>query len=600
MSQDQVEEVKQKTDIVSVTGEHIDLKKAGRNYKALCPFHSEKTPSFMVSPELQIYKCFGCGEAGDVYAFLQKYEGIDFYEALKTLADRAGVKLKTTTFKDREGKQRLYELNNLASKFYQYILLKHSAGRAALNYLLKQRGLKLNTIKEFQLGYSPDRPGAITKFLLEKKSFTKQELDRAGLTYNKGGAVFDRFRGRVIFPLFDHRGSIVGFAGRLVPQKESSDLAKYINTPETVLYHKARVLYGLNKTRADIKRKEKAVVVEGELDAISSWQAGVKNVIAIKGSALTEDQGRLLSRFAKKLVLALDADLAGDTAARRGITIAENAGMEVSVARLGDFKDPDDMARKNPKEYLRALDGAIGVWDFIVESVFSRFDEKTGTGKAKISHEIIPVLSSISDKIVQAHYVEVVSKKLGIPVAAVVGQIESTEAQREKNMHKVEELARPKTKSRRELLEERLLSIAFSINPDALLDKKTPSLVTTSLAKRILEEFKKYSKRTKGFDPSVFAESLPKELVEGFADLILIDTQGPNKGASAKRKEFELIKRELQVLGIKDKLGELGMQIRDFEGKGQKVKLRKAEEKFSKLSQKLVSLEEKDFGSIIL
>lgn len=600
MAGDQVDEVKQKTDIVSVVSEHLDLKKAGRNYKALCPFHSEKTPSFTVSPELQIFKCFGCNSSGDVFTFLQEYEGMDFPEALRMLAKRAGIRLKPAVFKDSEGKQRLYEINNLAKKFYQYILLKHPAGRTALGYLVKERGIKPATIKTFQLGYSPERSDAIVKFLVEKKGYSKKDLDRAGLIYSRDGRVQDRFYGRVVFPLFDHRGNVVGFAGRLMPGKESGYLAKYINTAETLIYHKARMLYGLNTTRTDIKKKKQAVVVEGELDAISAWQTGIKNVVAIKGSALTQEQGRLLSRFAERIVLAMDTDLAGDAAARRGISVAEDAGLGVRVAKLGKYKDPDEMVQKNPKRFVSAVEEAVGVWDFIVDSIFSQHSKDTGTGMAKISREIIPVLASISDKIVQAHYVEMVAKRLSVPVSAVTVQVEGLKDRRQKQKKAVEEIARPQVKQRRELLEERLLSIAFSLDPKILLDKKITPLIKTPLARRIFEEYKNYSKKEKDFDPSDFTQNLPNELVEGFADIIIKEVPSLERGSVSKQKELEIIKRELKILSVKVKLGQLAEEIRIYEKKKQKNKLRQAEKKFSRLSENLTNIEDTDFGGIIL
>ncbi|MDP2861049.1 MAG: DNA primase, partial [bacterium] len=324
---DQIEEVKQKTDIVSLIGEYIEVKKAGRNYKAICPFHSEKTPSFMISPELQIYKCFGCQAGGDCFAFLKEYEGMEFGEALKFLADRAGVKLERISRTDTSEKEKIIEINNLTSRFYQYLLFNSSFGKVALDYLLRERGLKLTTIKEFGLGFSPDSPIGLKKFLIDKKKFDPRDIERAGIGYPKGGYFIDRLRGRVIFPLLDHRGNTVGFAGRVLPGPNEKETAKYINTPETPVYHKSNLLYALNLTRQNIKRKNIAIVVEGELDAISSWQAGIKNVVAIKGSALTEDQVRLLSRFCKKAILCLDSDIAGDAAARRGVITAQDQGL---------------------------------------------------------------------------------------------------------------------------------------------------------------------------------------------------------------------------------------------------------------------------------
>jgi len=588
---DQVEEVKSKTDIVAVIGEHIELKKAGRNFKALCPFHSEKTPSFVVSPELQIYKCFGCGESGDAISFLEQYEGMEFYEALKFLADRAGVKLKPFSGSKGSAREKLYQINTLANHFYSYVLLKHSAGKLALNYLLKDRGLKLDTIKTFKLGYSPNAPLALKSYLVDKKKITISDLEKVGIVYSFGRGPVDRFRGRVIFPLFDHRGNISGFAGRTLPGAKT-DMAKYINSPETDIYQKSKLLYGLNTTRAEIKKKKFAVVVEGELDMISSWQSGIKNVVAIKGSALTQEQVKLLSRYSQKLVMALDADVAGDDAARRGIEIAEREGLDVRVARLGKYKDPDDMARKNPKALKESVKNAVGVWDFIIDYVFSKHKRTGGATKAAVSREIVPVLSSIKDKIVQAHYVELVAKKLGVPTDAVVKQIETASRVRKPESREVVVTNR-ETKTRRELLEERLLSVGFRYDPAVLLKRDYKSLVKGSLCRRILEELGDYLKKKKQFDPSIFASKLPKELAGGFTEMVLRDIEDiDEEKPEALERELTAIKKELKATGIKTELEKVAEQVKVFEENKENKKLKKAQEKFGKLTKKLHELEE--------
>ena len=599
MPQDQIEEVKSKTDIVPIITEHVELKKAGRNYKGLCPFHSEKTPSFMVSPELQIFKCFGCGESGDVLSFLQKHEGMDFPEALKYLADRAGVKLIQRQFRGKGDREKLFEINALAAKFYNYILLKHKVGKPALDYLIKERGLKPETIKTFNIGFSPNVPLALKKYLIDKKKYSYQDLEKAGIVYRRGSGAVDRFKGRIIFPLFDHRGNNIGLAGRILPSIKT-EAGKYINSPETEIYHKSKVLYGLNLIRRDIKKENSVVVVEGELDMISSWQAGIKNTVAIKGTALTEDQVILLNRFCNEFILALDSDAAGDKAARRSIALAQDQGVDVKIARMGKYKDPDDMARKAPGEYKKALKKAQGVWDFLVDLVFSKHDETSGTGKAKISKEIIPVLAEISDEIVQAHYIEKVARKLGVPRDAVADQTRKTKAAVATGAPKIAIPIKPKTKPRRELLEERLLALAFQSDPKIISERKTFSLFAAPLTTRIAKEYRKYSKGNKEFNPSDFAASLPKELVQGFADMILEDVQSLIEKPQIFKKEQTLVIRELSFLKIKDELTALGEKIREYEEKDEKGKLRKAEEKFSKLSEELTRLEENESKSIIL
>lgn len=601
--QSQVEEIKSKVDIVSVIGERIELKKAGRNYKANCPFHGEKTPSFMVSPELQIFKCFGCSESGDVFTFLDKFEGMEFPEALKYLADRVGVKLIKANFGQASEKEKIYELNALTQKFYSYLLLKHSVGKDALEYLLKERGLKLEIIEEFGLGYSPDTSILINKFLLDKKKYLTKDIERAGLGIPRGGGFYDRFSGRVIFPLFDHRGNTIGFSGRIMPGGRT-DTAKYINSPETPVYHKGSVLYGLNITRSFIKKKGVAIIVEGELDAISSYQAGIKNVVAIKGSALTEDQVRLLSRFAGKFILALDSDLAGDAAARRGLGIAGRLGVEVKVARMIGFKDPDEAARGNLDLYKKSLIEAEGVWDYLIDSVFERFDAKTGVGSAKISKEISIILSGIDDQIVRSHYINLVAKRLGVGVEAVQKEVEKSEAigsqkQETPSPQEKENVIILQETPRHTLLEERLLALSFRIDPVNLLSSDIKKLIISPLTSKILSEYEKYEAKN-GFDLAKFSKNLPKELFDGFARIVLSEDGEKVPSSDNLKKELDLVVKELKILEVRENLKNISQEISNLEETGEKEKLLKAQNKFTKLTKALSDLVSRGESGIIL
>lgn len=247
MPDNQIEEIKSKVDIVSIIGEHVTLKKAGSNFRGLCPFHQEKTPSFMVSPELQIFKCFGCQAGGDVFKFLELFENMDFGESLRYLADKVGVKLVSFTPQDNT-KQVLYELNNLAAKFYNYLLISHPIGKIALIYLKEDRKINTDSIKTFNIGYAPNGKNALSNFLIKKKKLKTQDIEKAGLVYISHSRVFDRFQGRIVFPISDHRGNTIALAGRLMPP-ERKDVGKYINSPETPIYHKSYSLYGLNNLR---------------------------------------------------------------------------------------------------------------------------------------------------------------------------------------------------------------------------------------------------------------------------------------------------------------------------------------------------------------
>ena len=338
-----IDEIKTRLNIVDIVSERLTLKKTGRNFKALCPFHAEKTPSFIVSPDRQTFHCFGCGKGGDILTFVMEFDHVDFTEALETLAERAGVKLERRPADTPEAKlkQKLLEINHLASEYYHYLLVKHAVGEKARDYL-KHRGVTDKSIKTFSLWYSPnDWDGLLT--YLRKKGYEEKLIETGGLVIRGNRGYYDRFRGRVMFALKDHRGNVVGFSGRVLDPEAQE--AKYINTSETPVYTKGKVLYALDVTREAIQKANEAVLMEGELDVISSFQSGIGNVVAIKGSAVTEDHARLLRRFCERLIFALDSDIAGDAAARRGIEIAEKVGFDMRVATMPAGKDPDEAAR---------------------------------------------------------------------------------------------------------------------------------------------------------------------------------------------------------------------------------------------------------------
>lgn len=579
---DQIEEVKRKTDIVELISETVELKRAGRNFKGLCPFHGEKTPSFMVTPELQIFKCFGCGLGGDCFRFVQEFEKVDFPQALKVLADRSGVKLRPIRgYTGYEEKEEVYRANFIASEFYHYVLTQHKAGEKARVYLAGRKVGK-EAIEAFGLGYSPDQSQAVFGFLTKKRNYTPQILEKAGIVSRRGREFFDRFRGRVIFPLKDHLGNTLGFAGRVIEDK--GEMAKYINSPDTVVYKKGRVLYGLDVARGEIKKAGRAIVVEGELDCISCWQAGIKNVVAIKGSALTPDQASLLSRFCTEVTLALDSDFAGDQAARRGLEVMKNQGFSIRVANLGEFKDPDEAAKNDPEGLKIALSQAEEVHDFLLNSIFKKHDVTSTEGKAKISREIAPILASIDDEIVRAHCVRVVAQRLQVPEDAVLAQVSKKEVKKETSAE--ESPAESPSRSRRNILEESLLSLYLTSDPEALLDKG--HIFTSPAVRRLAEEFINFYKKGEGFNPALFSERLPAELVEFFASLmLLVEEQDPEK---AQREISETLKN-LEILEAKREIGKLTEKIRGLEIQGKNKDLEIVEEQLTQASAKLTQLE---------
>src|SRR3989339_1216632 len=381
------DEVKSKLNIIDIINEKVPLKKAGRNFKGLCPFHNEKTPSFMVSPDRQVFHCFGCGKGGSVIDFVMEYEHMEFPEALEELAERAGVTLtkRKSETPERKLKETLFEINHLASEFYHYILTKHRLGEKALLYL-RNRGITDKSIRTFSLGYSPNNWEGVYRFL-KKKQYDDKMLEKAGLVLSGNSGMYDRFRGRLMFTLCDHKGNVVGFSGRVLDPAIKE--AKYINTSETPVYSKSNVLYGLDVTHDAIVKAGEAILMEGEIDLISSFQVGISNVVAIKGSALTEGHVHLLKRYTERVIFALDADMAGDKAARRGIDVAEGVGLDMRVAIMPGGKDPDEAAREDEVGLKKALKNAIPIYDYFIESAKKRFDLTSAFGKQKASEELL-------------------------------------------------------------------------------------------------------------------------------------------------------------------------------------------------------------------
>lgn len=588
---DEVNEIKSKIDIASFIGEYIDIKKSGRNFKANCPFHGEKTPSFMISQELQMYKCFGCGESGDVFTFLEKYEGMDFPEALKFLAQRTGVKLSPLNIKTAGIKSKLLEINSWALKFYSYMLFDHKLGQNALLYAQKERKLTRETLEKFSIGYAPEDSNYLLNFLIKKKKFQISDLEMAGLIYKGRSGSIDRFRGRLIFPLKDHMGNVVGFAGRVLPGAVK-DTAKYINSPETEIYHKSQILFGLDATKNEIKKRKNCIVVEGELDLISCWQAGVRNIVAIKGSAFTQNQAKLLSRFTDTVTLFLDSDFAGDSAARKGISIAELEGLSVYVAhipteKMKEYKDPDDLAKGNRDLLLTILNKPKGAWDFVFDTIFSKYDINSGIDKGRLSKEIPIALSEISDTIVRTHYVSRIAKKLGIPES----ELEKTVSNKVKGVDANPTIISINTKlpekTRKELLEEQLLYTLISSTPDKLKDKSIIENLSNQFVLQIIDEISKY--KSKKFVLSEFSENLPENLKDKFNSLIL--ASAGTFDDSSNEKYIEEIVKEIKKINLRFKREEITGKIRMYEETNDKVSLRKAEKDYLTLTKKLSELD---------
>lgn len=408
-----IEEIKSRLNIVDIAGGYLKLEKAGGNFKACCPFHNEKTASFFISPSRQTYHCFGCSRGGDIISFVEEIEGLDFPGALKVLADRAGVTLTREKLGVKDDRAPIYTALELATKFYEAVLPKFPEAEKYLH----ARGLTPETIKRFRVGFAPDEWRSLGDFLA-KKGVTQQVMEQAGLVVRSPQGYYDRFRGRIMFPITDSSGRVIAFSGRILKEGEGKTLgasasAKYVNSPETEVFHKSRALFGFSQAKDAIRHAQACVLVEGQMDLILSHQAGIANAVASSGTALTSEHLDLIKRFTKNLILAFDADDAGIAAAHRGIELALSQDMSVRIAAMPHGLDPADMVRKDPAEWVHAVQNAKQVIDFYLDLLPERSKDKT-TLRAKVSEIVIPLIALLKNSNDQGHYTGEVAKLLGI------------------------------------------------------------------------------------------------------------------------------------------------------------------------------------------
>ncbi len=429
-----ITEVKQRIDIVDVVSEYVPLQKAGRNFKGLCPFHSEKHPSFFVFPEQQTWHCFGaCGTGGDVFSFIMKKEGIDFGQALRLLAQRTGITLSPDGMPDKaedKEKERALHINETATEYYHHLLSTSKSGEAARSYLAKRKVIP-ETIKEFRLGFSPDSWETIKKYLMNK-GYEEKELVEVGLIIEKEeGGSYDRFRNRLMFPICDAQGRVTGFGARAIDES----LPKYINSPQTAIFDKGGSLYALNKAISAIRKKNLVIIVEGYMDALLLHQSGWQNVVASMGTSVTEKQVDITKRLSKNIALALDADAAGEEATLRGVEILAHSldrkampiplwsglvkyenvlDAEIKVIALPQGKDPDEVVNENPTLWENLVERALPMLDFAFDVVISKVDINKAKDKSLAIGKLLPLIEEIKDPLRQAQYMQKLARLLKI------------------------------------------------------------------------------------------------------------------------------------------------------------------------------------------
>lgn len=510
MTDNSIEEIKNRLDIKEIIQEHIQLKKAGSNFKAICPFHGEKTPSFMVSPEKQIWHCFGCGEGGDIFGFVQKIEGVEFPEALRILAKRAGVEITRQDPQLQNKKTRLLDVCKLTASYYHKVLLESSQAEFARNYL-KDRDIDQDAIDRFKIGYSPDSWDALTIFL-KKKGYSEEEIFLAGLTVkkDKGVGYYDRFRGRLMFPIYDVHGNTVGFGARTLKQDEEG--AKYINSPQTLIYDKSSILYGLDKSKTSIRKQGEVIIVEGYTDCISAYQADITNVVASSGTALTEGQVSLLKRFTENLAMSFDQDAAGAEAAKRGIEVALANEMNIKIVELPSGKDPDECIRNDKNGFMEAVKNAKTYLEFYFDNTFQQLDISKVQDKKKAAAILLPVIAKIGDTIEQAHWLKELGNKLDVEENILRDRLPKAESVRTSRQIPSKE-PKARAMNRFEKVGEELLSllIHFPGSLSTSIDKLLPEYFTNEKQRKLYKKMVVYYTKKGHFDVSDFQKTAEAE-----------------------------------------------------------------------------------------
>lgn len=511
-SNDVISEVLAGNDIIDYVSQYVHLKKNGRDYSGLCPFHKEKSPSFHVSGEKQLFHCFGCGAGGNLLQFVMRSEGIDFVEALKLLADRAGIMLpeENSDYAFHEKKKKIYEMNKAAARFY-YSVLTSEEGREAVEYF-KKRQLSGKTVKTFGLGYAPDDYGTLKKYM-NGLGYTDAELLEAGLAASRDNRVYDRFRDRVMFPIIDLRGNIIGFGGRIL--KDSREIngfkpPKYLNSAETPVFSKGKNLFSLNNAKKD--GSEKLILVEGYMDVISVYQAGIINVVATLGTALTEDQAKLLMKYCNEILICYDSDEAGQKATARAIGIINSVGGRAGVIRLKGAKDPDEYIKANGSQsFKNAVQNAIPSTEYSLSTVKALYNTEVTEGKIQFISDAAKILSSLEDAVEVDAYIRRISAETEISKEAVYSEYKK---------HKKKSVYKEKQQSEKLLHIKAEGQASAAVHESTLIEKAEKKLLNL-----IIQSKKFCRKAAEIFPAEEFSNEiyrkLAKKIYENFSDGVI-------------------------------------------------------------------------------
>lgn len=568
MSDPVIEQIKERIDIVELLQEYIPLMKAGGNWRALCPFHNEKTPSFMVSQEKQIWHCFGCNKGGDIFTFVQEIEGGEFGEVLRKFADRTGITLPRRQARAGERHDRLLHIIGEAKQFYEHTLHTSSEAEGARRYL-ESRSITPESQKQFGLGYSFDDWRRLRTYLAERH-YDLSDMIATGLIIQQPGEqnAYDRFRGRLMIPLVDHHGTVVGFTARSLQQDEPG--GKYINSPQSEIYDKSKLVFGLAQSKVAIKQQNAAIVVEGNFDVITAHHAGITNVVATSGTAFTVEQIRLLKRYTQQIILAFDMDEAGRKAVERSVELAWQENMDVKVVILPEgFKDPDECIRAQPELFKTTLKQARGVMEWWFEQVLTPLDMKKIDDKKIATKQLLPIIAKLPSSVERAHYLQTLADLLGVAPHLLQEELQYLKPKAALSPLRKEEDAKPtpEKKSRITLLTRQVIALAFSV-PDQfsyVAEYLDPAFLTDEVTADLYKRMFDHYNRAGQFIIDEYLREHPED--NDTLNQLELQRTAYFPEADAKELQTELVSgiRELHRAFIQRRLGELEIALRNAE-----------------------------------
>jgi len=595
MASSPVDEIKSKLDLAEVIAEYVKLVPAGSNsMKAPCPFHKEKVPSFFISSEKQIWKCFGCGKGGGLFDFIMEIEGVDFPQALRILAKKAGVILKSTEDYHLISKRtKVLDVCREASNFYQWFLLNSQNAQAARDYL-KKRDISLTTIKEWQIGYAPNDWRVLYQHLI-KKEYKEEDILAAGLIVKSSeGGYYDRFRGRVMFPINDAFGNIVAFTGRILPSLEKEETPKYVNSPETPIFSKSKVLFGLDKAKLEIKKRNYAILVEGNVDVISAHEAGTKNTVAVSGTALTLEQIKILKRYSPNLILSFDFDSSGQASTKRGIDIALQQEMNLKVLTLTFGKDPDECIKKDKKLWLQAIKDSQPIMEYYFASSFKNFDASQAGDQKRVVKELLPVISKIGDLIEQDFWLKKLAEQAKISYEVLREQFKKTA--KKDVMAEREEGESPKI-DQDNFMQERFLGLLI-FYPDQIAsfyEYLEEDYFASEKLKKVLREIKKtygqisLEKESGNLTYQDFEKNIGDEEIKSYINFLVlaVDKDFLSSDRKIVDRELETLFKRIKKVFISQKIKQFEKELSLAEQKKDKKVVQEIVEAITKLTHKL-------------